>query len=563
MFLFSFITVLLTSVFSNNGTAQPTVIFRQYMNGFSQPLDIVNAGDGSDRLFIVQKGGLIRILEDSVILPTPFINLADSITATGGEQGLLSLAFHPLYETNRMFFVYYTNTSGAITIARFRTKIDDPYAADDTSGKILLTIPKGASNHNGGNLDFGPDGYLYFATGDGGGAGDVSNNAQNGNSLLGKMIRLDVDSIETAPYYTIPADNPYVGNPNVRDEIWAIGLRNPWRWSFDRANNNMWIADVGQDNWEELNFRAAGTTGGINYGWRCYEGTHAFNTGGCQPQGTYVSPVYEYPHNSTGGVSVTGGYVYRGLEFPALRGYYMMSDFGSGHLWLVAPNGGGGFNVTRQPSVLASVVSYGENEEGRLFASTLGGTIYLVTAPPGAPLPVTLLNFQATSGSGEVNLTWETTFEQNLKEFDVEFSEDNIDFTVAGVVPALNNIRGETYRFNHIVFNKQRVYYRLKMVDLDGSVEYSRTITLDITGAARNYVFPTINTNGTVGLYLSESFENVEIIDMHGRLLRKQILSGRTGRVDIQLPPTATGTVVVRLNHVDRNKSFTQKVFVR
>jgi glucose/arabinose dehydrogenase len=563
MFLVSFITVLLSCVFGNNAAAQPQVIFRAYMNGFSQPLDVVNAADGSNRLFVVQRGGLIRILQDSVVLPTEFINLADSITVSGGEQGLLSMAFHPLYETNRMFFVYYTNTSGAITITRFLTREDNPNIADPTTGKILLTIPKGATNHNGGNLDFGPDGYLYFATGDGGGSGDPSNNAQNGNSLLGKMIRIDVDSIETAPYYTIPADNPYVGDPNVRDEIWALGLRNPWRWSFDRATNDMWIADVGQNLWEELNFRAAGTTGGINYGWRCYEATHAFNTGGCLPQSSYVNPIYEYPHNATGGVSVTGGYVYRGAEFPALRGYYMMSDFGSGHLWLVAPNGSGGWNVTRQPSALSNVVSYGESESGRLFASTIGGTIYLVTAPPGAPLPVTLLNFQAQSGNGVVNLSWQTTFEQNLRQFDVEFSEDNIDFALAGTVPALNNIRGETYRFDHTVFNKQRVYYRLKMVDLDGSVEYSRTITLDITGTARNYVFPTIGSNGTIGLYLSESFENVEIIDMHGKLLRKQILSGRTGRIDIQVPPAASGTLVVRLNHVDRSKSFTQKVFVR
>ena len=563
MFILTFITVLLTAVFGNNGIAQPTVIFRTYMNGFVQPLDIVNAGDGSNRLFVLQKNGLIRIIRDSAILPTPFINLADSIEADGGEQGLLSLAFHPLHATNRLFFVYYTNTDGDIAVARFRTRIDNPDLADDTSGKILLTIPKGATNHNGGDLNFGDDGYLYFATGDGGGAGDGDNNAQNGNQLLGKMIRLDVDSIEEAPYYTIPATNPYIGNPNVRDEIWAIGLRNPWRWSFDRETNDLWLADVGQNLWEELNFRAAGTTGGINYGWRCYEGNHAFNTAGCLPQSNYISPIHEYPHDTTGGISVTGGFVYRGPEFPNLTGYYLMSDFGSGHLWKVNSNGAGGWNVTRQPNALASVVSYGEAENGALFASTINGIVYKVTTVADAPLPVTLLNFQAQSGTGVVNLSWETTFEQDLKQFEIEFSEDNIDFVVAGIVPALNTLRGEVYRFNHTVFNKSRVYYRLKMVDRDGSSEYSRTLTLDITGSAKNYVFPTIGTNGTIGLYLSETYENVEIIDMQGRLLRKQLLSGRTGRIDIQLPASATGTVAVRLNHLDREKSFTQKVFVR
>jgi glucose/arabinose dehydrogenase len=563
MLISSFITVLMAAVFGGNGIAQPTVVFTPYMGGFAQPLDVVHAGDGSNRLFVVQKGGLIRILRDSAIVGTPFINLAGRIISSGGEQGLLSMAFHPLYETNRMFFVYYTNTAGDIEIARFRANPDNPDIADDTSGKILLTIPKGPTNHNGGKLNFGPDGYLYFATGDGGGGGDPDNNAQNGNSLLGKVIRLDVDSIETAPYYTIPPTNPYIPDPNVRDEIWALGLRNPWRWSFDRQTNDMWIADVGQDNWEEVNWRPAGSTGNINYGWRCYEGNHAHNTTGCLAQGSYISPIYEYPHNASGGISVTGGYVYRGTRFGNLNGYYLMSDFGSGHLWKIASNGAGGWNVSQQQNALGSVVSYGEAEDGELFASTISGTLYRVTSVADAPLPVTLLSFQAQPGNGVVNLSWETSFEQNIKQFEVEFSEDNIDFSQAGVVKALNNVRGEVYRFEHTVFNKQRVYYRLKMVDLDGSIEYSRTLTVEITGSARNYVFPTIGTNGTIGLYLSETFENVEIIDMHGKLLRKQSLSGRTGRIDIQLPMAASGTVVVRLNHIDRSKSFTQKVFVR
>jgi hypothetical protein len=538
MFILTFITLLLNAVFSTNGAAQPVVTFRTYMTGLPQPLDIVNAGDGSNRLFIVQKNGTIRIIRDSAILPTAFLEIPDSIVATGGEQGLLSMAFHPQYETNRLFFVYYTNTDGDITLNSFQASLGNPDVADESTGKILLTIPKGPTNHNGGDLNFGSDGYLYFGTGDGGGGFDVDNNAQNGNVLLGKMLRLNVDPNDTPPYYTIPSDNPFVGNPGVRDEIWAIGLRNPWRWSFDRANNNMWIADVGQDEWEELNLT------------------------GCGPIANYTFPIYEYPHDS--GISVTGGFVYRGPEFPALVGYYLMSDFGSGHLWKIAPNGSGGWNSYRQPGLMAQVVSYGEAENGALYASTLNnGTIWKIESSAGAPLPVTLVNFQAQSGTGVINLSWETSFEQNLKQFEVQFSEDNIDFNTAGVVPALNTLRGETYRFNHTVFNKQRVYYRLRMVDLDGSFEYSRTITLDITGNARNYVFPTINTNGTIGLYLTETFENVEIVDMSGRLLRKQLLSGRTGRIDIQLPSSATGTVVVRLNHIDRSKSFTQKVFVR
>jgi glucose/arabinose dehydrogenase len=561
LFIISFISFLL-AVIGNNGMAQPTVIFRQFMGGFSSPVDVVNAGDGSNRLFIVQRTGLIRILRDSAIVATPFINLTDSIISTGGEQGLLSLAFHPDYETNRTFFVYYTNTDGEITVVRFQTSIANPDVADASTGKILLNIPKSFTNHNGGDLNFGSDGYLYFGTGDGGSGGDPGNNAQNGNSLLGKLLRLNINNIEVPPYYTIPPDNPYVGDPNVRDEIYSMGLRNPWRWSFDRVTNDLWLADVGQNEWEELNFRESGTTNVVNYGWRCYEGTHEFNTNGCLPASNYNMPIFEYPHDTTGGFSVTGGFVYRGPDFPNLTGYYLMSDFVTGHLWKVIRSGAG-FTVTRQPLARTNISSYGEAENGALFAVTLGGTLFKVEATVDAPLPVTLLNFVGTSGTGGVNLTWETTFEQNIRHFDVEYSDDNIDFTSVGIVAARNAINGETYRFNHTVFNKQRVYYRLKMVDLDGSTEYSKTITLEITGSARNYVFPTLATNGTIGLYLTESFENVEIVDLQGKILKKQHISGRTGRIDIQLPSSAAGTVIVRLSHVDNKKNFAQKVLVR
>lgn len=562
MFILSFISVLLAAI-GNNAMAQPTVIFRQFMTGFSAPVDVVNAGDGSNRLFIVQRTGLIRILRDSAIVAAPFIDLTDSIESDGGEQGLLSLAFHPDYETNRTFFVYYTNTDGEITVVRFQSSAANSDLADATTGKILLTIPKSFTNHNGGDLNFGSDGYLYFGTGDGGSGGDPQNNAQNGNSLLGKLLRLNVNNIDVAPYYTIPTDNPYVGDPNVRDEIFSMGLRNPWRWSFDRATNDLWIADVGQNLWEELNFREFGSTSGVNYGWRCYEGTHTFNTNGCLPAASYNTAIFEYPHDTTGGFSVTGGFVYRGPDFPNLVGYYLMSDYVTGHLWRVMRSGAS-FTVTRQPRSLANISSYGEAENGALFAVALGsGILYKVEAAADAPLPVTLLSFVGTSGTGGVDLTWETTFEQNLRHFEVEYSDNNLDFAPVGVVKALNTINGETYRFNHTVFNKERVYYRLKTVDLDGSYEYSKTITLDLTGAAKNYVFPTIATNGTVGLYLSESFENVEIVDLQGKILKKQHISGRTGRIDIQLPASAMGTVIVRLSHVDNKKNFTQKVMVR
>ncbi len=334
------ILLTLTCIFSviQGFNQAPILSYAPVINsGLSLPVEVVNAGDGSNRLFIVEQNGLIKIYNGTSLLPTPFLSLT-TLTAASGERGLLSMAFHPNYAVNGYFFVYYTNAAGDITIARYQVSAGNANQANAASGVVLMNIPKPFANHNGGRLAFGPDGYLYFGTGDGGSGGDPNNFAQNGNSLLGKMIRIDVNNFATPPYYTIPADNPYTTNPGVLDEIWAIGLRNPWRWSFDRLTGDMWIGDVGQSAREEINYRAAGTTGGINYGWRCYEGTLPYNTTGCAAQSTYVSPIFDYPRNNlTGGFSVTGGYVYRGSEFASLNGYYICADYVSGNTWLINP----------------------------------------------------------------------------------------------------------------------------------------------------------------------------------------------------------------------------------
>src|SRR5688572_14455673 len=346
--------LLLTLLFSFQiGHAQPNVQYTPVITGLNQPIDIVNAGDGTNRLFVVQKEGLIRVYSAA------FAPLGNLVTvagiSSGGERGLLSLAFHPNYETNRFFYVYYTTTTGSspntttfINIARYQTRADNPNLADDTSRKVLLSIAKPTgdnfTNHNGGRLQFGNDGMLYFATGDGGSGGDPFNNAQNGNSLLGKMIRLNVvvtgDEAYVAPYYTIPADNPYTDDPAVRDEIFAMGLRNPFRWGFDRLTYDMWIGDVGQDNREEIDFLPAGIPPSANFGWRCYEGDEPFNVIGCLPQPSYIAPVYDYPNPSPGAAAVTGGHVYRGAAYPAMYGYYFATDFYSGTLYKILPNAG-------------------------------------------------------------------------------------------------------------------------------------------------------------------------------------------------------------------------------
>ncbi|HZI53565.1 MAG TPA: PQQ-dependent sugar dehydrogenase, partial [Chitinophagaceae bacterium] len=304
--------------------------------------------DSSDRLFIVQKVGSVKVYDKA------FNFLGDFVTVSGvtinGERGLLSMAFHPDYKSNGLFFVYYTNLQGDIEISRYKVS-DDPNRADTTTRTIIITIPhRAAANHNGGKIGFGADGYLYFATGDGGNGGDPPNNAQNGKVLLGKMLRIDVNNPGPQLNYSIPTDNPFVNDTLIADEIWALGLRNPFRWSFDRLTHNMWIADVGQGVKEEINFRKAGETKGINYGWRCYEGKNIYNASGCKTADQYIPPIFDYPHNlTTGGSSVTGGYVYRGSEYPSMNGYYIFADYISNNQWLIKDSSNG-WSIKQQQS---------------------------------------------------------------------------------------------------------------------------------------------------------------------------------------------------------------------
>ena len=311
------------------------VVFQEVASGFTQPLFITNAADGSGRIFIVERGGLIKILKNGVVVSAPFLDIHSIIKSNSSEQGLLALAFHPSYETNGEFFVVYTaprngDSNGSVLILEKFSVSANPDVADSSSGVILLTIDHPTNtNHNGGTLAFGQDGYLYWSTGDGGGGGDPDNNGQNLNALLGKILRLDVNL--TAPY--IPNTNPFYNNPNpsIRKEIWAYGLRNPWRLSFDRLTHDLYIGDVGQSAREEIDFQPAAGKGGENYGWRVMEGSSCYPaSSACDPTGK-VLPVTEYDHSL--GCSVTGGYVYRGTAYPALVGYYFFGDFCSGRVF--------------------------------------------------------------------------------------------------------------------------------------------------------------------------------------------------------------------------------------
>jgi glucose/arabinose dehydrogenase len=340
-----------------------------FATGFSLPVEITNAGDS--RLFVVQQGGTIKVVNpNGTVNATNFLTLPSTVVLSGGERGLLGLAFHPNYATNGYFYINYTRAGdGATVIARYSVS-GNPNVADATSGLSLLTVDQPFSNHNGGTLKFGPDGYLYIGMGDGGSGGDPGNRAQNINENLGKMLRLDVDA--ASPY--IPATNPYVG-VDGNDEIWAIGMRNPWKFSFDKISGDLWIADVGQGAVEEIN-HVGSTAAALNYGWRCYEGNNVYTAGCAVPTTTYTFPVASYTHSGTGGCSVTGGYVYRGSLYPTLTGKYFFADYCLERLGTVT---GTTIAYTGTISALVNVATFGQDIDGELYVASSGnGTIYKI-----------------------------------------------------------------------------------------------------------------------------------------------------------------------------------------
>jgi glucose/arabinose dehydrogenase len=357
--------------------------------GLNQPIGVTNAGDDSGRLFIVERPGTIRIWTGSQLLATPFLNIGSLISCCG-ERGLLGLAFHPNYESNGRFYVYYTRASdGALTVARYQVSAGNPNVADATSGDALLTILHPRGNHNGGHLAFGPDGYLYIGTGDGGDGGDPDENGQNNTTLLGKILRLNVDGDDFPGDpdrdYAIPGGNPFAGATAGADEVWHYGLRNPWHFSFDRSTGDLYIGDVGQGIWEEVDFQAATSPGGINYGWDCREGAHNYNdTNGdnnvnCGPV-VSVDPIMEYSH-SVGGCSITGGPVFRNLPLHSMTGNNFFGDYCSGKIWRGVPNGGGAWTRTDVSDTAFGISAFGEGETGRMYFTDLTNNTLQWLAP--------------------------------------------------------------------------------------------------------------------------------------------------------------------------------------
>ena len=343
----------------------------QVASGLSNPL-YLTAPAGDARLFIAEKGGAIRIVKDGALLPVPFLSLAGRV-ATGPEQGLLGLSFDPAYATNGRFVVHYSDAIGNTVISMFRVSAGDPDQADPASETVLLTVEQPFDNHNGGQILFGPDGMLYIGLGDGGGGGDPGGRGQSVADLLGDILRVDVSS---GTGYTVPPDNPFVGRTDARPEVWSYGLRNPWRFTFDPATGDLYIADVGQNAWEEVDVvtSASGAGRGANFGWSVTEGAHCFSTPTCDP-GAFTLPVLEYSHSE--GCSITGGFVYRGAAIPALQGHYFYSDYCRG--WVRSFRLQDGQAVeSQQWSALAPgglVTSFGQDAAGELYIMTAEGQV--------------------------------------------------------------------------------------------------------------------------------------------------------------------------------------------
>lgn len=337
-------------------------------------VDIVNAGDDSGRLFLVEQAGQIFVVQDGEELQTPFLDLRSQVSRGGNEQGLLSLAFAPDYSDSGLFYVWYTDIGGDTVLERYAVS-PDPNLADADSGTVILEVPQPFSNHNGGRLRFGPDGMLYLGLGDGGGSFDPQGNGQTGTTLLGKLIRIDVDPAHGT--YAIPGDNPFAQTDAVLDEVWALGLRNPWRISFDTATGDLFIADVGQNQLEEVNFQAADSAGGENYGWALMEGSACLSAG-CDQAGLTL-PVAEYDH--TQGCSISGGEVYRGGAYPALHGTYFFADFCSGRIWGLA-RADGTWEMTELADTDFQITTFGLGEDRSVYVSGRNSGIYLLSDGP-------------------------------------------------------------------------------------------------------------------------------------------------------------------------------------
>ncbi len=520
---------------------------------FVNPVDLQHATDGTDRIFVVEQSGIIKVFENNGNTTTAktFLDIRDRVTS-GGETGLLGLAFHPDYASNGYFYVDYTTPNPLRThISRFKVSAD-PDSADASSELVLLEIVQPFSNHNGGRVSFGPDGYLYIGMGDGGSAGDPNNNAQNRAVLLGKILRIDVDNPSGGLNYGIPADNPFAGNTQGwREELYSFGMRNPWRFSFDPVTSKLWCGDVGQNAWEEIDT----ITSGGNYGWRCYEGNHEYNMTGCT--GTdYLFPIWEYSHSD--GCSITGGFVYRGSRRPELTGTYMYGDYCSSKVWSLDFSGVNlSNNLTGTAS--ASILSFGTDINNELYICCSNGTIYEFQSAIIAPT-----NLQAGSGeAGTIDLSWEDNSD-NETGFRIQRKDSTNIFSDVGTVGANETTFSDnvsditTYTYRVIAYNDSAVSnysneaeivvtsVPVNLISFSGQVSGSKVMLTWTASTETN------NKGYEVERGFGSNWAEISFIAGHGTTSERSTYN----YIDDFTNETYRGTVQYRLKQVDYDGTF-------
>lgn len=582
-------------------TAPPKIKLIRFSTGtFSRVSDIANCGD--NRLFITEQTGRIWILDSmGNKSATPFLNIVNKVNAAGNEQGLLGLTFHPNYSNNKLFFVNYTSGtgSGRSNISKFTTSLNKDSAIVSSEVNIL-NFAQPFANHNGGDLNFGPDGFLYAGFGDGGSAGDPDNNAQKKNTFLGKVLRLDIED----SLYKIPSTNPFVGNAAYFPEIWALGLRNPWRCSFDKLTGDYWIADVGQGNWEEINFQEANSTGGKNYGWRCFEGEQLFNGIGCQAASNYEKPIARYSHGG-GNCSVTGGYVYRGSKYSALYGKYIFADYCSGDYLLTQKNANGDFITTKFTNLTTSgTTTFGVDYKDELYVS-VSNVIYkvvdacngfvmskVIQQPCGGTDGSIVLDIQG--GTGTKTIAWSngTTSANNANLLPSTYkvtvtdsegcvlSDSSILTAVAPIKPTIdsNSITrtmtssvaasyqwykdGVPYSINGINQNQQSTtynipgFYAVHTVDANGCESISDTILIVLSSNKSNFnnnkikIYPNPSSNKiTVEAQLqNEKVQRLEIMDIEGKIiLQKSVADILSNNIEVDVLKLSKGEYFIKI----------------
>ncbi|TVR82061.1 MAG: T9SS C-terminal target domain-containing protein [Chitinophagaceae bacterium] len=537
--------------------AQPQISLTPFASGISNPIEIEHAND--ERLFIVSRPGVIYISDSNGdIFSNPFLDISSQVM-TGSERGLLGLAFHPDFQDNGYFYVCYSESPGGDNVvSRFSVDSSDPDIADPNSEQVILTISQPAGNHNGGDILFGHDGYLYIAVGDGGGAGDPQNNSQNPQNFLGTMLRIDVDN---GSPYAVPSDNPFFNDASTLDEIWALGLRNHWRNSFDRVTGDLWIADVGQSAIEEVNFQAADSEGGQNYGWRCYEGSLPYNLTDCGPESDYTFPAFEYEHYGGGcSGSITGGFVYRGALFNGLYGKYLAADYCKGDFYWVEQTDTGfasGFIGTYTPF---QYVSFGEDVYGELYiASLTSGTVEHITDTSDCRPAAVILSESFTETNpadfDSLPIELEAVYHPSLEY--QWFLDNNIIPGATSHVHLVND--GESGTYSVMVTNPDNGCDNLSE-DVDVFISPMNSVINDLTAFDDKFsMYPNPASNQLTLEFKDDKFNdlNIRVLDVTGRTLIESANVSTQQKLNIDTENLIQGVYFLSIS--TGNKTFNSK----